>query len=219
MLVSALFRAIIFMGPDGSGKSTQARNIARMLTNRGFKVRFCWIRGPHSIASILSRFLIKLGYFRLIETSESSYKVFDPKLLTGLGALWGFIEFLSVLPWIITRMYLPLLLGRIVVADRYILDTIVYALYYVGPGFMNVWGKILLCMVPKDSFLICMDADTHVLLERRRNEPLTMDYLIFQRKAYKKLTKQIGAVTMDTTNNNPAETFQAIKIFVHANLT
>lgn len=206
------------MGPDGSGKSTQARNIARMLTNRGFKVRFCWIRGPHSIASILSRFLIKLGYFRLIETSESSYKVFDPKLLTGLSALWGFIEFLSVLPWIITRMYLPLLFGRIVVADRYILDTIVYALYYVGPSFMTVWGKILMCMVPKNSLLICMDADTHVLQERRRNEPLTMDYLIFQRVAYKTLAKQIDAVTIDTTNDSPTETFQDIKMYMDANL-
>ncbi len=201
---------IIFFGPDGVGKTTQANLLVKHLYGR--KVARIWIRGGHSLAFILSNFLVMLGYYRTVKVpSGVIYKIFDPQLLPKLKPLWGFIEFISVLPWIILKACLPRFFGYTIVADRYVVDTVVYLGYWLGHGFFRSYlAKILLSFIPKDSVIIHLDADLQALIGRLHYDTATKNFLIFQRKAYGIYATSLYAKTICTSQNSVEETHRKI---------
>lgn len=205
-------RFIGFFGPDGTGKTTQARLLREYLKAQGHRTRIAWMRGRHSFAFILAKFLERLGYYRLVKLpSGVVYKVSDPMLIPKLKVIWGFIEFASILPWIIQRVYLPIFFGYTVIAERYVVDTVVYLGYWLGHDFLNGFlAKVLLNLIPRSSLLIHLDAETQTLLERSQNDVVTKDYIVFQRRIYRILAKRLKATTIDTSKSSIEETFQHI---------
>lgn len=206
---------IIFFGPDSTGKSTQAKLLIKYLKSKQCRVAWTWIRGSHSIAFVLSKFLARQGYYRTVKVpSGVVYRVFDPHLLPGLKPLWGLIEFVSVLPWIILRVYLRRILGYTVVAERYVVDTVVYLAYWLDSDFLkSLLAKVLLGFIPRGSVLIHLDAESRVLIERLkkvRYDIATSDYITFQQRAYHVLSQSLNAVTIDTSKFNVEETFQLV---------
>jgi len=203
---------IVFFGSDGSGKTTQVRLLATHFRQQGFKVRLVWIRAHHSLASILSKILASFGYARPRIIYGKSYESFDVKLLPRLKRFWGFIEFISVLPWILIKVKLPLLLGYVVIADRYVVDTIVSVAYFLGDyEFPSAYvAKILLAMVSKGVFLIHLNAETEVIIERRKNEELDLDFIRFQRRFYLSFATFLGALSINTSSKNVMDTFKII---------
>jgi len=202
---------IVFFGPDGSGKTTQARLLASHLQQEDFKVRLVWIRAHHSLASILSKILVSFGYYRIIFSHEKNYKLFDVKLLPRLKRFWGFIEFISILPWILIKVKLPLLLGYVVIADRYVVDSIVSVAYFLG-GYESLpeyAAKFLLSMV-SGAFLIHLDAETEIIIERRKDEKLDLDFIRFQRKFYLAFATFFGALSINTSSKNVMDTFKIV---------
>jgi len=208
-------RFIVFFGSDSAGKSTQARLLKGYLKSHGRPTRIAWLRGRHSLAFVIAKFFAKLGYYRVVKVpSGVTYRVFDPGLLPRFQRFWGAIEFLSVLPWIILRTYLPRNLGYTVVAERYVVDTVVYLSYWLGYDFLRSFlAKVLLNFIPKGSVLIHLDAKTQDLLERLkriRYDIATQDYIVFQQRAYRILSKMLKATTIDTSRYNEKDTFQRI---------
>ncbi|MGB9622287.1 MAG: AAA family ATPase, partial [Candidatus Bathyarchaeia archaeon] len=47
---------ICLFGPDGSGKSTLARALTKRLSDENFRVKLSWMRGTHTLASLVARF-------------------------------------------------------------------------------------------------------------------------------------------------------------------
>lgn len=119
-------RFIIITGIDGTGKSTLTNSLIQYLRFKGYKSKYVRIRYQHTIAYLISRILIFLGWFRtfrnpngvLISRFEVLESIFSKKI-------WPIIEFISVLPLIIFKVKIPLLLGYRIVCDRYTIDTIV----------------------------------------------------------------------------------------------
>ena len=205
----------MFFGSDGAGKSTQARLLRGYLNFHGHQTRIAWLRGRHSLAFVIAKFFSKLGYYRVGKVpSGVTYRVFDPGLLPRLQHFWGAIEFLSVLPWIILRVYLPRVLGYTIVAERYVVDTVVYLSYWLGYDFLRSFlAKVLLNFIPKGSVLIHLDAETRDLLERLkriRYDTATQDYIVFQQRVYRILSKMLKATTIDTSRHNEKDAFQRI---------
>lgn len=205
-------RLIVFFGPDGSGKTTQSRLVASNLKEQGFRVRFVWIRAHHSLASVLSKILVCFGYCRPNNAQANNYKLFDINLVPRLKRFWELIEFVSVIPWILLKVKLPLLLGFVVVADRYLIDTIVSVAYFVEDDeyLSGYTARILLGMAQKNAFLIHLDAETSVILKRRKDEQLDLDFVAFQKKLYMHFADALGVLTIDTSNKNPKETCKII---------
>lgn len=171
-----------------------------------------WIRGTHTLAFVLANIFVKLGYYQIAEPSPGTkMKLFDPRLLPKLKTLWGLIEFISVLPWILLKVYLPMFLGYIIVAERYTVDTVVYLAYWLGPDFLQGFlTKVLLGFIPQSSVLIHLNAETQVLLTRIRDDIITRDFLVFQQQVYPMLSKKLGAVAIDTSKLGVKETFRSI---------
>lgn len=146
-------RIIIFFGPDGSGKTTQAGLLSDQLKSRGFSVKQIWMRSLHTLAFLISR--IAQQFLKLNDVYE-----FRSKYVRHSN-LWYLVEFVSIIPVILFRVYLPLLRGHIVVADRLVIDWIVSVAYWThNPPFINShWADFALTLIPKDAIMIYIDAE------------------------------------------------------------
>jgi len=202
---------IAFFGPDGSGKTTQAQLLYNYLRAHGKKVKIAWIRSPHTLAFLLSCFLIKLGFCRIVENPFGKKKEF-PSVHTNrlLRLFWSLLEFVSVIPLILIRVYVPLLLGYTVIAERYLADTIVNISYYTKDlDFVrSSTAKILLGFIPKNARLIHIDADYPTLLKRRGVYVEAFDFIQFQRKGYDIINNLIHTTSINTSNINIEQTFK-----------
>ena len=158
--------AVIFFGVDGVGKTTHATRLSELYMKKGYRVKRCWLRARHSLSYLVSQILLKLGYPAVVK--QGNIEILDSRHLPE-KRIWSLLEFISVLPWILTRMNLPLLLGYVVIAERYMVDTIVYNRYYIGEEF-SPYERILLKMIPQNALLIHLDADKQELQERRQGD-------------------------------------------------
>ena len=203
MTRSPLRKAVIFFGADGTGKSTQAAMLLKEFKDRGLKASKAWIRARHSLAYVVSQLLIRMGYKLTLTTQNSQRRILDSRALPAKW-LWSLLEFISVIPWIITRMYLPLLLGYHVVAERYIVDTIVYNQYFIGKSF-NIYAKALMRMIPKDALLIHMDAERQDVLKRRKGDIFSENFIEHQLKQYRHIASQLNTLSINTSNRSIEE--------------
>jgi len=117
---------------------------------------------------------------------------YTTKWMKKLGSLWGFIEFLSVLPWIlITLLYR--FLGFTVICDRFIMDFLATVSLRVNNPFWpwkSIWGKSLKALQRK--FLTFhLKVTLKTALQRR----LDIEYDL---KEFKLLTALYRILTNDT---------------------
>ncbi len=190
------YNAIIFFGPDGSGKTTQADILSQELTKRGIKNKRFWMRSLHTLAFLISNITMKL--FALHDIYE-----FREKYAVKFRRLWYIIELISILPLVI-RFYLLLYKGYVVIADRFVIDWIVSLAYVMrDESFINSkYAKLVLMFIPKSSLLIFLDANYDVICRRRGSDIENEEYIIFQRYYYNLFANMLGALIIDSSNRN-----------------
>jgi len=195
-------RFIAFFGPDGSGKSTHASLLINHLRSHKVQTRKVWIRSPHTFAYLLSCLLVKVGFYREVLNSFG-YNKKIPAVHTNksLKIFWSVAELISVMPVVMLRVYLPLLLGYTVVAERCIVDTIVNIAYYTEnlEFLQSRTAKILLRFIPKNAILIHLDVDYPTLVNRRGRIVEAYELIKFQKECYKKMENLLNAAYIDTS--------------------
>ena len=202
-------RCMIFFGPDGSGKTTHSRLLSNFLKKKGYRVCNVRIRANHTISFMLIKILQELG----LVSQNVFFDGFDAKLARKLAKLWPFIEFASIVPLVILRVYLPLKLGCIVICERYVIDTIVSVAYlFNNPGLTTGFvDKILLGFIPEESAIVYLTAEENLLLSRRRDEPVTYSFIRFQTLMYNSYAKRLNVVPIDTGKNEIKRVQEIIK--------
>lgn len=225
----------------------------KRLRSNGLRVKKVWIRSPHTLAYLLSLFLLKRGFYRVSSTilegtqasaqsleSEKESKYIEPWDIrvnpwremrpeskntcrivekipavdsnSQLRSFWPFLELISVLPLILWRVVIPLFLGYTIVAERYIVDTIVTIGYFINdPRFLTSWtARFLLRFIPRNAVFIHLDSDYDTLLRRRGHNVEVRGYISFQRASYKHFDRILNPLIIDTSMSTPNETFTAI---------
>ena len=204
---------IAFFGPDGSGKSTQASLLADYLKSKGLKVKKIWIRSPHTAAYLLSKFLMRFGFFRVLSNPYGkSKRIFALPKDSKLRFLWYFVELFSVEPLIILKVKVPLLFGYSIVAERYVVDTIVNIAYYsTDLTFLRSRiAKLFLTLFSKGAIFIHLDSDYFSILRRRSQKADAAEFIEFQRNAYRIVNESIRAATLHTDERSVSGTFDRI---------
>jgi thymidylate kinase len=184
---------IIFFGPDGSGKSTLARKLREVLLGRGFRVKVCWMRGTHTLASLLARILVR---FKVFSGSDNPY--YGMTVPLSFRRIWQLVEFTSVLPIVLFRFILPRILGFWVVADRYVPDFIVWvSLITVDRDYLKSFeAKFLLALAFKTYAKVYVTANLEELSKR---SGASLNFLGDQLKLYDRIASAVSVYKLDTT--------------------
>lgn len=202
-------RLIAFFGPDGTGKSTHAKLLVDYLQSHKVKVKKAWIRSPHTVAYLLSYFFVKIGFCRTDSNPFGRRKKF-PAVHTSksLRLFWAIIEMLSVIPLIVYRVYIPLFLGYTVIAERYVVDTVVNVAYYTNDlrFLKSSTAKLLLRLIPKNTIFIYLDSDYSTLISRRGRNVESYDFFRFQRIGYEIIGNSLGVILINTSKNSIEQT-------------
>lgn len=230
-------RIVAFFGPDGAGKSTQAELLVADLKARGFKVKRAWVRSTHTFAYLLWLVFYRLNLcddrsgilkkmrvgFAVSYLNESQYGAvspitMSPPILRGATSrwIWATIEVVGIVPVVVLQVYLPLLLGRVVIAERFIVDSIASIAYFLDDdGFYESWhAKFLLRLIPKGTVFVYVDADYETILSRREDVAGPREYTEFHRRLYERMEKVVGALRVDTSRLSIKEANQNILCFL-----
>ena len=197
---------VCLFGPDGSGKSTLAKALAYFLKRKGLRVMISWMRGTHTLASILARLLSKFRTFQ--GPCNPYYHICIPP---NLKTLWVWIEFYSMLPILFLRFVLPRALGYLVVAERGLIDFLVWiTLTTHQPRVLtSIIGRFTMALTRKITTNIYIRADLKTLQKRRQTSPETPS-LSIQLKIYDAIAKAYRIPIVDTSNNSIVESIKQI---------
>ena len=198
-------KVVILFGADGVGKTTQVKLLTGEYRRRGFKNVVCWLRSRHSLAFLLSKLLLFLGWSHVVYEKDLTFM--DSRKLSSKG-LWSLIEFISLIPIILIRFFYPRFKGEVVIAERYVPDTIVFNRFFIGKEFQP-YSEILLRMIPPGSLLIHLDACQKELFTRREQD-WPKAFIEYQLKQYRLLARQLGAVSINTSVKSVQETQRKI---------
>ena len=202
---------VCFFGPDGAGKTSLAKRLRAILEWKGVRVRVSWLRGTHTLASVLARLLSKFGAFR---GPDNPY--YGIKVPPGFRRLWWFLEFVSVLLVWLARFCLPRLFGWVVVGERGLLDFVVWVILTTrSPEFLrSLWGRAALALGLKGCVNVYVRAEESVLARRRGNS--TSQTLAVQLALYDTLARAVGAPIVDTSCKSVRESLREILEIVRA---
>lgn len=198
-------KVIFFYGPDGSGKTTLAKLFSKYLSFNTC-VKVSWLRGTHTFASLLARFIARFKVFRGF--NNPYYNIRIPNYMKGL---WRLIEFISILPIIIFKIYIPSLLGYTVVCERSIPDFIAWIIMTLDdPRYLNTLeAKFLVALSKRASLILYLTADLESLCSRRSDMNINM--LSKQLIIYDKLFKALETYKIDTSEKSIDGSLNEIK--------
>jgi thymidylate kinase len=189
---------ICFFGPDGSGKTTIARALALELRCRGLKPIIAWMRGTHTLASLLARFLSK---FTIFKGPDNPY--YGISIPSHMKRLWQLIEFISVLPVLLFKFIFPSFLGHTVIAERYVPDFMAWVSVTTKDEnyLKRLEARFMLALSVRADVRVYVTASEAELVKRRGGE-VGLKFLVEQIRLYNALARLVGGYRVDTTGRD-----------------
>jgi len=218
----AKYRLIVFMGPVGSGKSTQMRYLLSALKRINEKSRSTFLKSGHLLAYVLELFLARrVGGRRNVAPTRVLLED-APWLFKRVFKLWLLLDLLSVTVKFVLNIYMPFKLGYTVLVEEHVPATIADYLYLsraigypLKADSFPVRYLLRLANLCRPVYVVYLDAENPELHRRwisRRSAEERTDYLSMQHTILLKLSQKLadGFVYIDTGAKSPKEVFKFI---------
>jgi len=203
---------ITLTGIDGSGKTVIARAIATLLLKRRFKVKILWIKSLHTLAYLTYCFFRKTwGIEYVINPKNKTIEHFATQYMGKMGKLWGLIEFISIIPWILVANILKHI-NYTVICDRYLADFLATVSLRVRDPLWwakSIPGKFLLILQSKTQ-TVHLKISASTVLERRPDIEYSLDELKTLIALYKVIAKTINAAEVVNENKSLKEAVKEV---------
>ena len=188
---------IAISGVDGSGKTTQIELLSRKVRELRPNTIVVWSRWRPITSLPLLALMIRLGYARIHATSSIGFVETQVSAKTGLPSLWCFLTQLDNLMKTGLKVTIPLLLGRTVICDRYILDLLVenMADLHDTPKTPRL-GHKLLKLLPRPNLAFLIEVDAKVAFRRKPDMP-TLSHFVERSLLYRELADRMGIRRVD----------------------
>jgi len=154
-------------GVDGIGKTTQVNRLERRLANE--RTHRVWLRFPFVISLPLLVYARFFGFTR--------YEVFDGVRVGAwefhrsalLRTLFPITQYLDTVLLSIGKVWVPLLLGRTMLFERYALDVMVDMMVATGRPALHrgLLGYLFTRLIPRHTVVVILDAPVKQLRSRR----------------------------------------------------
>lgn len=197
---------ICFTGIDGSGKTTLAKMTVEILLHKGISCENVYNR----FIPFLSKPFIGIGkklfmarkdiYTNYEKNSQAKEELLKNKMLSFFYQFFILGDYFFQ---ILFKITLRLILGKNIVCDRYIYDTIITDLAlsvgYSGQMITNILKKCFY-FVPKPDLVFLVDAPAEIAYHRKNDIP-SVDYLRARREIYLNIGKSEGMMILDGVRN------------------
>lgn len=191
-------RFIYLTGTDGTGKSTLTGLLVQELERSGTACRRVWLRFPFffSIPFLVYARLRKFSWYEINGNVKHGYWNFRNSWVLRNFFPWAlFVDAFLAAVW---HIYLPLLLGRTIVCERFALDMVVDLSVAVGnPQIIGrLPGKLFPALLPHSARVAILDLDEDTI--RLRRPDLRLDHALSARlQTYRFISSQLGLPLID----------------------
>ncbi|MEM3386086.1 MAG: glycosyltransferase [Nitrososphaerales archaeon] len=160
---------IFIIGPDGVGKTTQAKILVKVLRNNGIPAEYVWMRWNHKLSLMilaLARLLFLTRIERLGNRKRLAYHYFNR--IKPVALIYSYTVVFDTLFSVFTKIYLRLWRGKYVICDRSPYDTLVDLMVSTrNPNLLHSFVGKLLLRVANKAAIVMLTARPQVLKTRR----------------------------------------------------
>ncbi|MEN6292526.1 MAG: hypothetical protein ABFC34_10430 [Methanobacterium sp.] len=162
---------IYICGPDGVGKSTQAKLVMESFKKKGKSYEYRWLR-YHHLFSLPLLGIARLRGLSEVQTLENGEKIgyhyfYKSKIISSVYPL---LLFLDSLIFSIAKLYIPrVVFKKNIVCDRFIYDTLIDLIISTHKTNLH-WsliGNNFLSLIPKNTKIVMLLAEEAELRQRR----------------------------------------------------
>jgi hypothetical protein len=160
---------IYITGCDGTGKTTQARLLIEQLAEKGINTCHLWLRYPFFFSIPLLIFARLRGHSWYENTNGFHHGYWDFRSSWMLRKLFPWTMLIDATLASIRRILIPLLVGRIIICERYVLDMLVDTSMAIGDYHFHqrVPGRLFLYLIPSASKILILNLGIESIHQRR----------------------------------------------------
>lgn len=197
---------ICLIGVDGAGKTTIAKSLISQERERGRSYRYVMCRFEHFTLLKPLALLSKCLFFRKTDYSEEGIETKEGICKTGLlKTLWKNAILFDYFFQVFFKVGMPLLLGKRILADRYIYDTLADMASdgVIEEKEVSATLKAFFRFAPKPCAVIFMDTlpQEAYLRNRAKRDAVSLEYIKKRYEIYKLFAKWGVAVSVNGSSS------------------
>ncbi|MBC7262853.1 MAG: nucleotidyltransferase family protein [Chloroflexi bacterium] len=200
---------VTLSGVDGAGKTSHARVLEQAFGGCHIRTRYVWSR---SGSSSLMTAAIRLGKrlrgrdaHRGIPNSDRIAARVHAFRSPWVRHIWAWLTAVDLLGQYTLRTRIPLLMGWVVICDRYVYDALAeWTAYFEDEAVLNsLPARLLLALSPRPAKGYVLDLPPEIASERSADD-LPADFMARQRQAYLALAKRYDLCVVDASRERIA---------------